>query len=90
MDDIVRRLATSQARGERQLSFVNELLSFNPVSYRFFQIPGGYGEIAKTPRYGLSMLEHRSWKNLRKRLVSVGFVIDYDRNAQTVCLYFFG
>ena len=90
MNDLVRRLATSQARGERQLQFINELLSFHPVGYRFFPIPGMYRNhgYAQTPRYGISRLEHQSWINLRKRLRQVGFVIETDREAQTVQLHF--
>lgn len=87
MNDLIRRLATSQARGERQLSLVNELLTFRPVPYYRLRVPTMYGP-AEMTRYGKSALEYRSWKNLRKRLVSVGFVVETSRGSQTVRLHF--
>ena len=36
---IVRRLATSQSRGVNQTSYLNELLAFEPVPYRYEKIP---------------------------------------------------
>lgn len=84
---MIRRLATSQARGERQLSFVNELLSFKRVAITYYQIPGHpYGR--GTVRYGVSKLPTASFKNLRSRLISVGFVIDRDWDAMTVRMTF--
>ena len=84
--DMIRRLATSQARGERQLSFVNELLSFRRVTITQYQIPGQYGN--KTVRYGLSKLPNASFRNLRSRLISVGFVLDRDWDTMTVRMTF--
>ena len=83
---MIRRLATSQARGERQLSFVNELLSFDPVPFRYYEIPGMFG--AKAILYGYTSLPGKSLVNLLKRLVSVGFVIERDWEPQTVSLHF--
>lgn len=84
--NIVRRLATSQARGDRQLSFINELLSGNPIIYSFYDIPGKPN--GRTVHYGISQLSHASWRNLKKRLIQVGFVINENREAQTVQLHF--
>ena len=84
--DLLRRLATSQARGERQLSLVNELLSFYPVPTYYYEVPGLYG--SKSVLFGKSRLPIKSWKNLRKRLVTVGFVVERDFQAETVTLHF--
>lgn len=84
--DIIRRLATSQARGDRQLSFVNELLVFRPVGYRIIKVPGKFG--TSTAIYGLSQLSHASWVNLRKRLLSVGFVIEHNHETMSVRMAF--
>jgi hypothetical protein len=82
---VIRRLATSQARGERQLSFVNELLTFDPVPFKFQQIPGIHAEEI---RYGHTSLPGQSWRNLRKRLISVGFTIERDWKTQTITMHF--
>lgn len=84
--DIIRRLATSQARGDRQLSFINELLPGDPVIYSYYNIPGVFNGV--TTLYGNSKLSHASWKNLKKRLIQVGFVVDDNRDAMIVQLHF--
>lgn len=81
--DIVRRLAVSQARGWRQASFINELLSFGPVPFREVPVPGG-----TTVRYGVSDLEYRSWVGLRSRLTLAGFVVETNQSMRTVRLHF--
>lgn len=84
--DIIRRLAVSQARGERQLSLVNELLSFREVDVSYVQIPGIYG--SRSPVFGLTRLPSQSLRNLRKRLTSVGFVVKIDWEESTIRMYF--
>lgn len=77
--DIVRRLATSQARGVNQLSFINELLTGDPVHIRWVTIPT-YGD-PQTIKYGLTGLASSSWRSVKARLVSVGFVVEEDRTS---------
>lgn len=67
------------------MSFVNELLIFRPVGYKIVQVPGKFNSTAK---YGLSELSHASWINLRKRLVSVGFVIEHNHKTMSVRMTF--
>lgn len=71
-DTLMRRLAASQARGPRQMSLVNELLSFQEVPVRLVYPPGVHNG---TLLYGASDLPGASWRNLKKRLISVGFVL---------------
>ena len=84
--DIIRRLATGQARGERQLSLVNELLSFRAVYFTYVDIPGPPG--SQTVVYGLTKLPFSSYRNLRTRLISVGFVFEVDRDYGSVTMKF--
>lgn len=84
--DLIRRLAVSQTRGERQLSLVNELLSFREVDVSYVQIPGIYGSMS--PVFGTTRLPYASLRNLRKRLISVGFVIKIDLEEDTIRMYF--
>ena len=73
---IVRRLATSQSRGVNQTSYLNELLAFDPVPYRYEKIPVYmYGRQVVSRNYGDTRLPFRSFATLRKRLVSAGFVL---------------
>ena len=83
-NDLVRRLATSQARGVRQMSFINELLVGIPVRYRLTVVPGSY----ETTIYGESELARRSWNNLKRRLVSVGFLVLDKKDSKTITLKF--
>ena len=83
-NDLVRRLAVSQARGFRQASFINELLIWKPVSFEVVTVPGG----SITAHLGRSKLSWQSWVNLRRRLVSVGFVVSMSKKNQTVSLSF--
>lgn len=85
-NDLVRRLAVSQARGFRQASFVNELLTFRPVSFELVSFPGPRGSVSVV--LGRSKLSWRSWVNLRRRLVSVGFVVVTDQKTESVTLFF--
>lgn len=85
-NDLVRRLATSQARGHRQGSFVNELLTFRPVPFEIFSVPGPGGAVSVL--LGRSKLSWQSWVNLRRRLVSVGFVIVLSKEASSVAMFF--
>lgn len=78
--DLVRRLAGACARGWRQQSLVNELLAGPaPINHEHF---------AQTQytTFGASHVGGASYRNLRARLVSVGFVIrtDYERRAVTM------
>lgn len=82
--DIIRRLASSQARGHRQQSFVNELLSFREVPYRRYS-PTVHVE---TLVFGESRLSYQSWRSLRARMVSVGFVVVDDKDTCTVRISF--
>lgn len=84
--DLIRRLATSQARGERQLSLVNELVSYKdtPIFPLVIPVYGG----TTTHVYGRTHLPGSSWRNLRKRLVSVGFIFIVDRENMTVTMSF--
>lgn len=85
-NDLVRRLATGQARGHRQGSFINELLTFRPVLFEIFSVPGTTG--ATSVLLGRSALSWQSWTNLRRRLVSVGFVIVLSKEASSVTMFF--
>jgi hypothetical protein len=85
-NDLIRRLATSQARGHRQASFVNELLTFRPVSFEVVPVPGPNG--SATALLGRSRLSWKSWVNLRRRLVAVGFVVVLDQVTKSVTLFF--
>lgn len=84
--DIIRRLATSQARGTNQLSFVNELINMSEVPYYWYTVPTY--QRYQTRLYGITRLDHSSWKNLKARLVSVGFVIKDDKENMTISLIF--
>lgn len=82
--DIIRRLACSQARGHRQQSFINELLTFEEVAFtRFTPLYN-----VDTVLYGESRLSHASWRMLRARLASVGFVITDNPDSMTVKISF--
>lgn len=83
-NDLVRRLATSQARGVRQMSFINELLVGIPVRYKLTVVPGSH----ETTIYGESELARRSWNNLKRRLVSVGFLVLDKKDSKTITLKF--
>ena len=86
---IVRRLATSQSRGVNQTSYLNELLAFEPVPYRFEEMPAYmYGRQMVSRNYGDTRLPFRSFVSLRERLVSTGFVLVDDREKQTITLKF--
>lgn len=54
------------------MSLVNELLSFQEVPVRVVYPPGIHNG---TLLYGASDLPGASWRNLKKRLISVGFVL---------------
>lgn len=81
---MVRRLATSQARGVRQMSFINELMAFRPVHYRYIPIP----ERREAIVFGRSELNGTSWFNLKRRLVSVGFSFSRDSEKRTITMSF--
>lgn len=68
-----RRLALSQARGWRQESLVNELLTGNvvPVHPKPGYVKSGHQWVV----VGETGAEYASFRALRARLVSVGFVI---------------
>lgn len=85
-NDIIRRLAISQARGVNQLSLINELVTWAPVSFEWYEIPT-YGN-PSTRVYGVTRLQHRSWKSVKARLVAVGFVIEESRESMTIQLHF--
>lgn len=87
---IVRRLATSQARGVRQLGLVNELMTFEPVTTRLEQypVPGGQGAISYGRSYGQSRLQHASYLPLRRRLTEVGFILVASKDRSQVSLSF--
>lgn len=82
MDDIVKRLARACARGNSQLGFVNELLA--DEGQRYLE---QYG-YQKFVRYGDSRLGGTSWASLKKRLLSVGFIIKVDQQTGQVTMRF--
>ena len=87
---IIRRLATSQARGTRQLSLVNELLTFQPVPSPLEQYPvaGGRGAKGYSRNYGDSQLRHSSYVPLRRRLTEVGFILVANKGRTQVTMAF--
>lgn len=80
---MIERLARSQARGERQMQYVSELLSRKPVHYTYKEVPG---KVVK--RYGYAELSTTSYVNLRKRLREVGFAFKTDTERMTVEMFF--
>ena len=87
---VIRRLATSQARGTRQLSLVNELLTFQPVPSPLEQYPvaGGRGAKGYSRSYGESRLGHSSYVPLKRRLTEVGFILVANRERTQVTMTF--
>lgn len=74
---IERRLAIACCRGERQMGVVNELLA-GPVlvtDKSLSRMPGGPWWVV-----GTTKCEWNSFKALKKRLVSVGFVFEETRS----------
>lgn len=67
MDDLITKLARACCRGWRQESFVNELLTGEPVNFEI--------DRWESVKYGVTQLSHSSWKGLRSRLTRAGFVI---------------
>lgn len=79
---LVRRLAGSCARGWRQRGLVNEILvSPAPIKYKYL---GGKEFVL----YGDSEVQGSSYRNLRRRLVAVGFVLHQDPHACTLTMTF--
>ncbi len=79
--DVIARLARACAHGHRQLEFVNELLA-DEGYMKMVQIPTVYGLGAQ---YGDARLGGNSFRNLKKRLISNGFMIkasDFDKNQR--------
>lgn len=87
---VIRRLATSQARGTRQLSLVNELLTFQPVPSPLEQYPvaGGRGARGIARTYGDSRLRHSSYVPLKRRLTEVGFILVANEERTQVTMAF--
>lgn len=77
------RLARACSRGTTQASLVNELLA-GTVTIRDTAIAPDRSWIY----VGKSGLCWKSFKNLRARLVGVGFVLEVDRVRQTVTMHF--
>jgi len=77
--DVIARLARACARGERQLAFVNELLA-DEAYVKLVPIPVYWGgrHQAEGTSYGNSGMGGESWRSLRKRLISNGFIIKGD------------
>ena len=85
-----RRLAQSQARGERQMGSVNELLA-GPVAMHEVTYPRPAGEwprLGVTWVYGHTRTQHKSFMALRRRLYDVGFIFITDRERRTVKMAF--
>lgn len=82
MDDIVKRLARACAHGNSQLGFVNELLA--DEGQRHVVVYGW----EKFVHYGDSRLGGTSWLSLKKRLLSVGFIIKVDQLTGRVTMRF--
>ena len=86
---IIRRLATSQARGTRQLSLVNELLTFDAVSIQVDRIPQWRnGQQLTAVSYGESRLGHSSYVPLKRRLTEVGFILVANKERTQVTMAF--
>jgi len=69
--DLLAATARACARGDKQLSYVNELLSFDWVPVNLYYYPGA---VYPAHSYGVTQLPHSSAKSLWKRLMSAGFV----------------
>ena len=86
---IIRRLATFQARGTRQLSLVNELLTFDAVSVQADRIPQWRnGQQLTAVSYGESRLGHSSYVPLKRRLTEVGFILIANKERTQVTMAF--
>ena len=86
---VIRRLATSQARGTRQLSLVNELLTFDAVSVQADRIPQWRnGQQLTAVSYGETRLGHSSFLPLRNRLIEAGFILVVNRERTQVTMTF--
>ena len=85
----IRRLATSQARGTRQLSLVNDLLTFDAVSIQVDRIPQWRnGQQLTAVNYGESRLRHSSYAPLKRRLTEVGFILVANKERTQVTMAF--
>ena len=86
---VIRQLATSQARGTRQLSLVNELLAFVTVPINLDPIPQWRnGQQLTTVTYGDSRLRHSSYAPLKRRLTEVGFILVANKERTQVTMAF--
>lgn len=91
MNQIVQRLILSTARGPQQLSFLNELISYQftvdilHVQSNFGAYYGGRFERPIIRVYGKhTKLARSSWIGLRKRLVESGFVVEETETSVTL------
>lgn len=83
-DSLVRRLALACSRGERQTSILNELLTGRevPIQNR------GYRPDQQWWTVGYTNIPFASFAALRKRLVAVGFVFQYNKTRTAVKMHF--
>lgn len=83
-DDLVNRLARSQAHGTRQMGFVNELLAGEAYKNRI-TVPGnGFGGQMEAISYGDSKVGSASFRSLKARLIANGFIFttrEFNRNG---------
>ena len=79
---IIRRLAIACTRGSQQQSLVNEML-VGPVAISHDRF-----SIDQCEAYGQTGLSGESYRNLRRRLTAVGFVLVRDRDRRTITLTF--
>jgi len=88
--DLINRLARSCARGSRQLALVNELIA-GPVKVQQITIHAS-NQYPKPIAvvYGEINLEFKSWKNLRSRLLAVGFFFPYSEDKTSFRMVFSG
>lgn len=75
-DAIIHRLLHACTRGTQQKNLVNEVIESDMVIYSTVVNlwPLAYGS---STHYGETKLQHKSWKNLKSRLIDAGFTVKH-------------